>query len=221
MATRSRVKYLVVMVLFIAVALAAFTCRVERHARAATMDLAAAIPAAVGDWRMSVQDTSLGSKEARFLNETLFRTYRRQDGKTIMLVVAYGADQRKKFNIHMPETCYRASGYEVESLGRCSMDSPYLRLRRLLVKDGPSTIEPVQYWIILNGKPVTNEFEKRAKHFYYSLLGAEADGVLVRVSSHSASRNPDKEYEVQKEFISSLYQSVKPELRRVLFGNGV
>jgi EpsI family protein len=216
---RGNVKYLVVMVLFIAVTLLAFVCRVERHARAATMDLAAVIPARVGDWRMSVQDTSLGSKEARFLNETLFRTYTRKDGKTIILVVAYGADQRKKFNIHMPETCYRASGYEVESLGRFSMDSPYLKLRRLLVKDGPTT-EPVQYWIVLNGRPVTSEFEKRVKHFYYSLLGAEADGVLVRVSSMSTSRDPDREYEVQKEFITSLYQSVKPELRRVLFGNG-
>ncbi len=220
MTARSRAKHLSVIALFITAALLTMFYKVERHGRAGTINLTA-IPAEIGDWRMLDQDTSSGSKESRFLNDIMYRTYRRTDGKTIMLAVAYGADQRKKYSIHSPEVCYRASGFDVTSRGQLFMQSPDLKLKQLLVKDGATCTEPVQYWIILDGRQVTSELEKRIKHFYYSILGAEADGVLVRVSSISTDREFHNDYQVQQDFVSALYRSVDPQLRKLLFGKGV
>ncbi|UFS68824.1 EpsI family protein [Geomonas sp. RF6] len=217
MTVKSKAKHLVLIALLLVAGLAAAAPKEERHAEKRGPTLTA-FPAQVGEWKMVTEDTSANSKEAKFLNEVLFRTYQRSDGKKVLLVVAYGADQRKKFNLHMPETCYKASGYQVMSQSKTTMHSPELKLKQLVVSADPVDTQPVQYWIMLDGKQVGSELEKRAKHLYYSVIGAQADGVLVRVSSFATAKTPDPDYQVQQEFIGSLYRSLDPQLKKLLFG---
>lgn len=167
---------------------------------------------------MTRQKDGVGAFEATFLNNILFRTYQRADGKSIMLAVSYGADQKQSFSIHVPEGCYRASGFDVTSFGVFNTDLQGLKIKKVLVRRDNRT-EPLQYWIVMDGKVVTNHFERKLRQVYYSVFGVRAEGVLVRVSSLSGDRDFDKEYEIQKSFITDLYRSLSPALRKLLFGD--
>jgi EpsI family protein len=212
-----KIKFVMVIVLFIAAAALVMFYKVERVTQARTINLAV-IPEEIGGWQMLNEQTSMGTSASKFLNDVLFRTYKREDGKIIILAIAYGADQKQNFSIHVPEGCYRAAGSDVTSIGVVNdVDIPGLELKRLLVRDKEKT-EPMQYWIILNGRVITNHFERKIKQVYYSLFNVQAGGVLVRVSSLSNDKEFQNDYEIQRSFINALYKSLNLELRRLLFG---
>ena len=206
-----------VLALFVLVAGLVFVDRPERHAQTSTINLSA-IPTDIGDWHMISQDTSIGKGESKFLDDVLFRIYERKDGKTIMFAVAYGADQRKNFSIHLPEVCYKAAGYEIIPVGQVLMNFPSIKVKQLMATRSTEGIEAIQYWIVLNGKVVTNEFDRKLKHVYYGIVGTDAGGVLLRVSSLSTFLDCQQDYKDQNEFIHALYKSLKPEMKRLLFG---
>jgi EpsI family protein len=211
------IKSFLVLALVAALSLVTLCSGEERSHAAKPVDLST-LPTAVGNWKMTGTDGAAGSKESAFLNDVLFRTYRRADGRTLALAVAYGADQRKRFNLHLPETCYKASGYQVLSLTAQQMRLPELKLKEMLVQDLSST-QQIEYWMVLGGRQVTGELEKRAKHLYYSVFGIAAEGVLVRVSSFATPADAANERRVQQEFISALYQSLNREQKKLLFGS--
>jgi EpsI family protein len=189
---------------------------VKKGAANKTVDLAS-IPQRIGAWRMVSQQGQMSAFEQGFLNNVLFRNYVRPDGFSICLAVAYGADQRQNFSIHVPEGCYRAAGYDVTALGLTRIAQPEMPLKQLIARKGKET-ETIQYWIVLNDKVVTNHFERKLKQLYYSLMGARAGGVLVRVSSLSSAQATARDYALQKGFIADLYNALNPEQRRLLFG---
>jgi EpsI family protein len=215
-----KIKFILVIVLFIAAAAFVMFYKVERVTQASTINLAE-IPEEMGEWQMLEQQTDMKKSSSEFLNDVLFRTYQRGDGKIIMLAIAYGADQKQNFSIHVPEGCYRAAGSDVTSMGVVNdEDITGLELKRLLIKDKEKT-EPMQYWIILNGKVITSHFERKLKQIYYSLFNVQAGGVLVRVSSFSSDKDFQKDYEIQSAFIFAMYKSLNPDLRNLLFGGNV
>src|SRR3989304_6725829 len=215
-----KAKFIMVIVLFIAAAALVMFYKVERVTQAKTINLNA-IPEEVGEWQMIDEQSRMGTSASEFLNDVLFRTYKRGDGKTIMLAIAYGADQKQNFSIHVPEGCYRAAGSDVTSIGVVNdADIPGLEVKRLLVRAEEKT-EPMQYWIVLNGRVITSHFERKIKQVYYSLFNVQAGGVLVRVSSLSNDKDFQKDYEIQRSFINDLYKTVDPELRKLLFGGNV
>jgi EpsI family protein len=213
-----KIKFIMVIALFIASAAFVMFYKVERNTQTRTINLAE-IPKEMGEWQMLKQQTGMGKSSSEFLNDVLFRTYQRRDGKAIMLAIAYGADQKQSFSIHVPEGCYRAAGSDVTSIGVVNdADIPGLELKRLLIRDKEKT-EPMQYWIVLNGRIITSHFERKIKQVYYSLFNVQAGGVLVRVSSLSNDKDFQNDYEIQRAFINALYKSLNPELRELMFGN--
>lgn len=215
---RHRVKQIAVISLIIGAAVFSYGFTItKKSADNKIVDLAS-IPAQIGDWRMVDQQEAMSAFEQTFLNNVLFRNYVRPDGSSICLAVAYGADQRQNFSIHVPEGCYRAAGYDVTALGLTRLAQPDMPLKQLVARKGKVT-ETVQYWIVLNNKVVTNHFERKLKQLYYSLMGARAGGVLVRVSSVSSAQATVRDYDLQKAFIADLYKSLNNEQRRLLFGN--
>ncbi|NWF52783.1 MAG: EpsI family protein [Nitrospirae bacterium] len=214
------IKSIIVISIFIAVACFIMFYKVERVAQTSKVNFDS-IPEEVGEWQMVSEKTDMNPSTSEFLNDVLFRTYQRGDGKTIMLAIAYGADQKQNFSIHVPEGCYRAAGFDVTSMGVVNYpDIPYLELKRLLIMDREKA-EPMQYWVVLNGKVITNHFERKIKQVYYSLFNVQAGGVLVRVSSLSDSKDYQRDYEMQRSFILSMYKTLNPELRRLIFGERI
>lgn len=215
-----KLKHCIILVLFAVTGSLPLVCSVERHAQANNVDLLS-IPTVIGDWRMVDQNTAIRREEKKFLDDLLVRTYERKDGKALALAIAYGGDQRRNYSMHLPEVCYRATGCDVTTVGQAVMNSPKLKLKQLLVKDVQSGTLPVQYWIVLDGKQVTSELDKKLRHLYYSIYGAKTTGVLVRISSIPTGRNYQADYDVQKDFISRLYRDVQGEQRKLLFGDNI
>lgn len=211
-----KTKYLLVICLVLITAALAFGYKPERIAGTGQQVDLRAIPAQVGIWRMVDEESGVTFAQD-FLNDVLMRVYQRPDGRVVQLAIAYGADQRQNFSIHVPEGCYRAGGFDVTTVGLFSQSEPALQLKQLFVRSDKRT-EALQYWIVLNGQVVTSHFERKIRQVWYSVLGARAGGVLVRVSSVSTDRDFRQEYTVQQDFIHHFYNALNQEQRRILFG---
>ncbi|HTP64319.1 MAG TPA: EpsI family protein [Geobacteraceae bacterium] len=212
-----KLKYCVVLTLFILAGALTFICRFQRHWQARPLDLSA-IPTVVGDWSMINQENRLKGGEIKFLDNVLCRSYQRKDGRLLFLTIAYGADQRKKFSLHQPEICYKSAGCEVVPVGLTDLDSPRIKVKQLLVRDANGEFEAVQYWVVVGGEVVTSQFNRNLKHIYNNYFGKDAGGALIRVASITTAFDYQKEYGVQKEFIAALRDSLAQELRRICFG---
>jgi EpsI family protein len=210
-------KLIILLCLFAATGFLSYSLTVTRAVPdQKTVDLAT-IPAQIGAWQMTSQKLHIQQFEKSFLNDVLFRIYERPDGKAVALAIAYGADQRQNFSIHAPEGCYRAEGFNVTTMGLARLGVPDVQLKQMFAQKEKVT-ETIQYWIVLNGKVVTNHFERKLKQLYYSLLGARAGGVLVRISSLTPPQNSAQDFDMQKEFILALYGALNGEQRTLLFG---
>ena len=82
--------------------------------------LAELVPARFGEW---VEDRSMPvvlpapdvqANLNKVYNQVLARTYINPQGYRIMLSVAYGGDQSDGMQVHRPEVCYPAQGFEVQ-----------------------------------------------------------------------------------------------------------
>lgn len=217
MRTSHNWKQLFIVSLLVIAGLLPYFLSVERTAPARKSMNLANIPKQIGPWHMTTEKMEPSSFEKNFLNDVLFRSYERPDGKIVALAIAYGADQRQNFSIHVPEGCYRASGYDVTSLGVTTLSAPNIPLKQLVAHKDKAA-ESIQYWIVLNGNVVTNHFERKLKQLYYSLLGARAGGTLVRVSSATTTESGSSGFDVQKDFIVELYRALNQNDQSLLFG---
>ena len=54
--------------------------------------------------------------QSKIYHQLVTRVYNRDDGQTIMLLIAYGGSQDGVVQIHRPEICYPASGYTLTTV---------------------------------------------------------------------------------------------------------
>ncbi|HEU4709067.1 MAG TPA: EpsI family protein, partial [Methylophilaceae bacterium] len=119
------------------------------------LSLEKAIPKRFGDWRIDPSVTPVDPSpdvQARLdslYSQLLGRTYVNSNGDRIMLSIAYGADQSGDGSqVHRPEFCYTAQGFQVMANNVGSLLTQYgsLPVRRLLAVQGRRN-EPITYWI--------------------------------------------------------------------------
>jgi len=191
----------------------------------AAASLAAVAPRQVGEWRMvdAAPDVALarGGQEVaeRLYDNVLTRTYERaRDGAVLWLVVASGQDQRADFALHLPELCYRASGFEVEPQGFAPTVYGGVRgeVRRVLARS-PRRLEPVSYWVVMGGEVVTGLFDQKLRQLWYGLTGQIRRGTLVRVSIPMRGGAVEAAYREQQDFIHQLLASWPTDVRRPIW----
>jgi EpsI family protein len=155
----------------------------------------------------------------RLYTETLERVYRRGPGERIMLSIAYGADQSDtQLQMHYPEVCYPAQGFELARQWSDALDLPMgrLPLRRLDTRFSTLFREPVSYWTVVGDQLTEGGWDKRLAEIRHSLRGEIVDGMLVRVSS--VSDDLPAAFALQDQFIRDLLQGLGPVARRRLAG---
>ena len=185
------------------------------------LSLEEAIPSSFGDWRVDDSIVPIdpspdvqASLDAIY-SQLLGRTYINSNGERVMLSIAYGADQSGDGSqVHRPEFCYTAQGFQVMANNVGSLITQYgtLPVRRLLAVQGRRN-EPITYWITVGDKATLPGIDRKLNQLAYGLTGKIPDGMLVRVSSIS-SKNDDA-YRLQETFIKDMLQSmdVKDRLR--------
>jgi EpsI family protein len=187
------------------------------------VDLEAMIPKEFGDWRVDTTvvpvqvSPDVQAKLDKIYNQTLSRTYINSRGERIMLSVAYGGDQSDSMQVHRPEVCYPAQGFQVLSaaMSKVVTDFGELPVKRLITRLGQRN-EPVTYWIVVGDTVATRGIQQKVAQLKYGFTGQVPDGMLVRVSA--IDTNPDRSYSVQDAFVRSLLSSVDDDRRARLAG---
>jgi len=186
-------------------------------------DLNAMIPHQIGEWKV---DTSIvpiePSPEAKAVlnkiyNQTLSRTYVNPVGQRIMLSIAYGGDQSDSMQVHKPEVCYAAQGFEVFDIVAGILLTKYgeLPVRRLIATQGNRN-EPITYWIVVGDKATLSGLKQKFAQLGYGLTGKVPDGFLVRVSS--IDRDRQGAYRQQEEFINFMLGAMSEKDRTRIAG---
>jgi EpsI family protein len=185
--------------------------------------LATLVPLQLGDWRgIAAESVVLPVPEMRenlkrIYTDTLIRTYVDSQGRPIMLSIAYGDDQRDGMNMHYPEVCYPAQGFQALSKRTDLLLTPFgtIQVKRLEMVLGQRH-ELVTYWTVIGERQSIGKIDKKLDEMSYGLRGLIPDGLLFRVSS--IDTNAEAAYELQDEFVNTLLNVVGADNRRRLAG---
>lgn len=187
--------------------------------------LEALIPMQFGDWQgvpannIVLADPQMRENLARIYTETLSRTYVDSRGRQIMLSIAYGDDQRDGMDLHYPEVCYPAQGFQTRSVREEQLTTPFgtIEVKRLEMTLGQRH-ELVTYWTMIGDRRSLGGIDKKLNELRYSLKGIIPDGLLVRVSSIGADTRA--EFDAQDRFVRELVATFSDRTRVRLTGLG-
>lgn len=189
------------------------------------LELAQMMPEHFGDWTVDhAMDALVVSAEqqamlAKLYSQTYSRTYvNSRSGERIMVSIAYGADQRDSMQLHYPEVCYPAQGFQLtyNQQGSLPVNDGVLPVRRLVAQAGATRVEPITYWILIGDKPTTSGIDKKFAEMRYTLRGVIPDGILFRVSSIDSDQ--DAAFKSQEIFVNALNSALPASARARLFG---
>lgn len=194
--------------------------------RSTPLKLEAAVPTQFAGWQMATDGfqgvVNPQTQEAlnRIYTQILTRTYVNAAGQRIMLSIAYGAEQSRRggLQLHQPEICYPAQGFEVRTnvAGSVAVANGVIPVRRLNTAFANQRYEPVTYWTMTGDHATVAGYGKRLVELNYSLRGLIPDGLLFRVSS--IGQDTGAEFELQREFIGALVPALTPDARKQLTG---
>ena len=127
------------------------------------------IPSQFGDWRVDtaavggVVNPQQDALLKQLYSQVLARTYVNSQGQRVMLSIAYGNDQRDSMQLHYPEICYPAQGFQLNSNQAVSLQlaSTTIPARRLETVLGNQRYEPVTYWTVIGETAVRGGIDKK------------------------------------------------------------
>lgn len=189
-------------------------------------DLETIIPLEFAEWKFDpriklVQAVESDSLVDKIYDQTIYRGYRNSRGELIMLVVAYGRNQSDTLQVHLPEVCYTANGFEVTRLGLQSLvvpgpaaiEIPIIRLETKSMRRH----EPISYWVRVGDALPVNNFSRQFEKISYGLTGKIPDGILIRVSS--ITRNSEAAFQNHETFIKQLLSAIPVEFLPAFVGS--
>ena len=181
------------------------------------------IPLQIGEWQnVPTQGIVLpkteGSLSDRLYNQTVSRLYLAEAAIPVMLVVAYGATQNDSLQLHPPEVCYAAVGFNISASRPVQLNlgqSATLPARELSARND-SRVEAITYWTRIGDDLPTDGSEQRSVKLRQQMQGYLADGVLVRLST-VAEPSPAVYAELDR-FARMMVLGMAPANRAALVG---
>lgn len=177
------------------------------------IDLKAMVPTAFGDWRQLersgayIIDPQTQQLLSTIYSETLSRTYVNSKGYQIMLSIAYGKNQSDALQLHKPEVCYPAQGFQLfdKHADLLDLGDSSIPTTRLMTKLSTRQ-EPVTYWTVVGDHVTVNGTDKKLTEMRYAMDNRVPDGMLIRVSSIDG--DVTKAYESQDQFASAMVKAI-------------
>lgn len=178
------------------------------------------IPTQIGRWKFVTNSGLVVPPEDQLqqalYSQLLTRIYDSGSGPPIMLLVAYGASETGFLQVHRPEFCYTAAGYELSDFGM--RDVPLQQPQRLIVNSLTATRdgmpERLFYWTRIGDHIPHSWSEQRLVFAEQNLRRIIPDAALIRVSTVAVDAG---EAETRMdEFIRAMVDSVSISMRRVL-----
>lgn len=206
----------------LAAAAGAETLRPDTHvALLGDRKLEDSIPNAFGAWRKHetegvIAPQSENSLAARLYNQTVSRVFVGPDETPVMLLIAYGNTQSDTLQLHRPEVCYPAFGFDVRDSRATSFPLGHGATvpGRQLVAMAPGREERISYWTRIGEYLPVDDDEQRRMRFRTALAGIIPDGVLVRVSNMLPDDGAAFAFNRRfvADFIAAVPASVRPAL---------
>jgi EpsI family protein len=182
------------------------------------------IPIAFGKWASTdteslVRPETAGKLAARLYSEIVGRIYRHADtGTQVMMLVAYGNTQSDLLQLHRPEVCYPAVGFNL--LASDAVSFPIARgvsvPGRQVIAAKSDWTEYVAYWTRLGEFLPNSEEAQRADRFKNALNGDIPDGSLFRLSVTGSDSG--QAFSELTGFIADLVLAVPKAQRSALIG---
>lgn len=181
------------------------------------------IPKQIGSWTYTTADGLVlpppDQMRDRIYSSLLTRYYASPKEPPIMLLVAYSASQDGMIQVHRPEVCYPAAGYELSGEGFETIDAGkgvevpghYFSAR------SNTRQEQLIYWTRIGDAFPTRWWAQHVAVAEENLKGHIPDGVLVRIST--AAPDDKQAKEVLLKFIETMAHSLPPRGRLVMFGH--
>ncbi|MEO7495722.1 MAG: exosortase-associated protein EpsI, B-type [Massilia sp.] len=202
----------------------ALTPRVKVAEEQEHFSLDAMIPRSFADW--VVDDTIVPLKPdperqsvlEKIYDQTLSRTYINHAGQRVMLSIAYGGDQSRALQLHLPEVCYVAQGFDMVKVGDGTLATRFgtVPVKRLVARQN-SRNEPISYWITVGDKAIRSGIQQKIQRLAYGLSGKIPDGMLVRVSTIQADERDA--YRLQDRFVGEMLGVLASKDRARLLGS--
>lgn len=183
------------------------------------------VPRVVDGWSSGPSDNIVlprteGSLAAKLYTEQFALAYHHagDDKPDIMVLAAYGAAQNDSLQLHRPEVCYPAIGFEI--IDRKFVDIPAgpgktVPAVALTAKSG-SRIEDIVYWTRMGNALPRTQGEQRTQRFESALQGYIGDGILFRSSAVRQGDAP--QFDNLVHFLSELIAALRPAGRLGLLG---
>lgn len=154
----------------------------------------------------------------RIYNSLLTRYYASPTELPVMLLIAYSGTQDGMIQVHRPEVCYPAAGYELlddhfEPLdvgGGVTVPAHFISTR------STSRHEQLIYWTRIGNAFPTRWWAQHVAVAAENLKGRVPDGMLIRVSTAAAT--DAQAIDTVKRFTLTMMGMLKPLARRVLLG---
>jgi len=189
----------------------------------ARFSLEAMIPERFGNWRLDKDivplrpDATQQELIASLYDQTLARTYVNSSGQRVMLSIAYGNDQSKQLQLHLPEVCYAAQGFDMVADHKDELGTRFgaLPVKRLVARQNARN-EPITYWVTIGDKAVSSGLGQKMQRFLVGLTGKVPDGMLVRVSTIEA--DAAHAYRMQDRFVNQMLDALPATDRTRLMG---
>ncbi len=151
-------------------------------------------------------------------SQLLTRVYASESGSPIMLLVAQSGSQTGILQIHRPEFCYTAGGYELSPSTPHKVALPQNTTLPALSISATmrGTTEQIVYWTRVGEHLPQSWTQQRLAVAMDNLRGIIPDAVMVRVSTYGN----DKAAALAEidDFIRTMIGSVAPSARRVFIG---
>lgn len=154
------------------------------------VDLNAMFPRRLGGWIAVSDATPVLPDEAvergiaDAYDSWIARVYRREDGKAVMLVVAYGSSTSRTLAVHRPETCYAAQGFTITATGERPLPPPFQSVvARQMMARREDRVEPVLFWMTVAGRQSSFGIGQNIALLKAAWRGESPDAFLIRAST--------------------------------------
>jgi EpsI family protein len=152
--------------------------------------------------------------ENTLYSNMLTRVYSDGQSPPVMLLLAQNGSQTGFLQVHRPEICYTAGGYQISAVTPhpISLGWTVVRANRMDATAGGAT-EHVIYWTRVGNQIPSSWTAQKWAVAEQNLMGVIPDAILVRISTVSADATAA--LSTIDEFVRALLSSVQPAMRSV------
>jgi len=176
------------------------------------------VPKSIGPWNFVAASGLVVPPDDQLLraiySQLLTRVYWDGHNPPVMLLIAQSGSQTGFLQIHRPETCYTAGGYQISGVTPHPMQlGPTTVPAVTLDASSGGPTEHVVYWTRIGKKMPTSWKEQKLAVAEQNLEGIVPDAILVRLSCVSDDR--DAALASIDKFTRTMLDLIPPNMRSV------